>query len=956
MHPNRFTGGRGIWDLEQPGQFIQNPPPPEPLFVGINPFESRWNWRARLAEHQPAPSNSEPSPPYPPIRLLSRRAESSLEDVPIAAPAGQEARGCVVPFPSETEPAIIVPPPSEPTHAPSPDMRLLLPTHSDTESRRRLPGACRHCKELKEKCEFQPGAKGCISCLNEGYECIVEGRKARSGGHQQTEQTTPPLERQESPSSEDSASEEEEVDISAPADPASARFPKRLPIACAQCRTLRVKCEFQAGAERCMLCLTEGRECLVDQPTSKVLRRGRRLQTVEAIYQNASETPPSAGPSIQQDPVVSRPPSRSRSEKSGSYEATHRHRRPEPATKPTSEIHRFEGGTGGPANPTPYDFPQISLIQDLHTKSESGLPPPVTSSGQGQNFSALTRRLVTIAMPILFRFIPGQFYLHFLLRIPALYFSRVTRIFEDARLSLPDIKRMARARADQWDSSQGTIWPPATAAPDQMPLPRSLLHFRSSWENFIDSLLREWKTLNIISVLLMSAILTMLQIDAASHPITRTSALFSLLCALMSLLYGCMFIIRFGTMRKMHKASSFANEAQKQSANIWWNIWVLLAMPAVWLAWSIITFLTCIMSFIWLSGSSQDGADVILSPRAALGPRIGLTAVFILGVIYFALIVNTFHRYGDPLDREWTRTVNEWTNEALDTSNYPKRVATSLYGDIQRGPPHSDSRRSSFADRRRRHLRVEPLLSKPTPPFLPDSEKVAPSVPLTSRPSAFFKTPKVPCVQSIPPTTIVHLGQSDVVARTAAYTDPRWADAVTADDLGRFVLDISSAWKGQLRLARPETSQDLPVYTVNSSVSPNDPVQKADDGAGTNRQRDQGSITTLGTPQRRSKSSKHAIASPNVAPVDSPSDSQPNIHLDKNEDTAFIGSPRSPSDEADGARTEENSDNVVHSVQELLDLWNEQYFRPRSLRVNLVKELPLSEIDSALAVTLASLN
>ncbi|KAF8166536.1 hypothetical protein K438DRAFT_1548502, partial [Mycena galopus ATCC 62051] len=183
--------------------------------------------------------------------------------------------------------------------------------------------------------------------------------------------------------------------------------------------------------------------------------------------------------------------------------------------------------------------------------------------------------------------------------------------------------------------------------PDQMPLPRSLLQLRTSWENFIDSLMREWKTFNIISVLLMSAILTMLQIESASHPITRVSALLSLICALMSLLYGCMYIIRFGTMRKMHKASSFANEARKRTTSIWWNIWVLLAMPAVWLAWSIVTFLTCIMSFIWLSGSSQDEDDnFVVSPRAALGCRVGLTVVFALGVIYFVLIVRTFHRYG----------------------------------------------------------------------------------------------------------------------------------------------------------------------------------------------------------------------------------------------------------------------------------------------------------------------
>ncbi|KAJ7769068.1 hypothetical protein DFH07DRAFT_715511, partial [Mycena maculata] len=176
----------------------------------------------------------------------------------------------------------------------------------------------------------------------------------------------------------------------------------------------------------------------------------------------------------------------------------------------------------------------------------------------------------------------------------------------------------------------------------------SLLNFRSSWEGFIDSLMREWKTLNIISVLLLSLVLfcPTFPIDAAAHPITRTSALFSLVCAIMSLLYGCIYIIRFGTMRKMHKASSFANEAQKTTTSIWWNIWVLLAMPAIWLSWSIITFLTCIMSFIWLSGSVQDSISPLVSTRDALGPRIGLTCVFSLGLIYFILIVKTFHRYG----------------------------------------------------------------------------------------------------------------------------------------------------------------------------------------------------------------------------------------------------------------------------------------------------------------------
>jgi len=46
--------------------------------------------------------------------------------------------------------------------------------------------------------------------------------------------------------------------------------------------------------------------------------------------------------------------------------------------------------------------------------------------------------------------------------------------------------------------------------------------------------------------------------DAANDPLTRFAALMSMICALMSLVYGCLFIIRFGTMRKTYKAAEWA--------------------------------------------------------------------------------------------------------------------------------------------------------------------------------------------------------------------------------------------------------------------------------------------------------------------------------------------------------------------------------------------------------------
>lgn len=55
------------------------------------------------------------------------------------------------------------------------------------------------------------------------------------------------------------------------------------------------------------------------------------------------------------------------------------------------------------------------------------------------------------------------------------------------------------------------------------------------------------------------AILTLLQIqEADSDPVTRSAALLSMTCALMSIGYGCVYVVRFGTMKSMYKATRWA--------------------------------------------------------------------------------------------------------------------------------------------------------------------------------------------------------------------------------------------------------------------------------------------------------------------------------------------------------------------------------------------------------------
>ena len=189
--------------------------------------------------------------------------------------------------------------------------------------------------------------------------------------------------------------------------------------------------------------------------------------------------------------------------------------------------------------------------------------------------------------------LPRQLCLCLLLRLPAVYFSRVARIFEDAEVSRNDMQRIIESNRPSKLStaSRRTANNPVLPFPEDWTPPAvspALARFKNSWEEFIDSLLREWKTLNLVSALFCSsvipplnesdcctdalrssAIVTMFQVpEMAYDPVTRTAALVSLVCALMSLAFGCLFIIRFGTMRSMHRASTWAEVSPIRTTSV----------------------------------------------------------------------------------------------------------------------------------------------------------------------------------------------------------------------------------------------------------------------------------------------------------------------------------------------------------------------------------------------------
>ncbi|KAL1730274.1 hypothetical protein EV714DRAFT_284302 [Schizophyllum commune] len=381
-----------------------------------------------------------------------------------------------------------------------------------------------------------------------------------------------------------------------------------------------------------------------------------------------------------------------------------------PSAAPTRRS--SSGGTHAHGPPAQDALPSTQHPQRQYWRALAVTPSPLdvqtqryrASSGKfGDRFFSDLWTTLTYRLPLFL-------YLMLLFRMPVFYHGRVARVLEDAELSMAEVQKLARTTASGWKDKGRKERKEALAqlhhisnwstAPQYASQVTPAMHrFRDSWETFIDSLLREWKTQNIISALLLSALVSMLQIDdAASDIVTRTACLLSLTAALMSLLYGCLYIIRFGTMKRMHKASAWAEEAQKRREAIWWNVWVLLAMPVVWLAWSIILFIFSIMSYAWRTGSHNT--DHSKSDSATSATRVSMTCMFGLGMTYLIAMSVTFTRYGEVMDDAWKSRLTSMVEQLLPEGSIYSSQGRPHSGQTDGMPLHDPSPNTTLAQPR----------------------------------------------------------------------------------------------------------------------------------------------------------------------------------------------------------------------------------------------------------------
>ena len=120
-----------------------------------------------------------------------------------------------------------------------------------------------------------------------------------------------------------------------------------------------------------------------------------------------------------------------------------------------------------------------------------------------------------------FEILPRQFYLHDRLRFPSLYFSRVLRILQPR----PELQRIidgcsvAGTKSVQYRTTGIVLpfpdnWVPPNLSP-------SLARFKLSWKSFVALLEQAWKTLNVLSALLLSCSHLFLALEARTLTFVR---------------------------------------------------------------------------------------------------------------------------------------------------------------------------------------------------------------------------------------------------------------------------------------------------------------------------------------------------------------------------------------------------------------------------------------------------
>ncbi|KAF9461446.1 hypothetical protein BDZ94DRAFT_813588 [Collybia nuda] len=170
---------------------------------------------------------------------------------------------------------------------------------------------------------------------------------------------------------------------------------------------------------------------------------------------------------------------------------------------------------------------------------------------------------------------------------------------------------------------------------------------QNKWNWFLSKLYSEWKLVQFGSGLLIPAVLTIFQIPGAGDDsATRLFGILSLVCSVTGLTYSCIFLSRIHQMRQTTAYSDWIQgSCMGSTVPRWWNCFIFLSMPVVWISWSSIFFITTLLCIIWQK--SQEPSPDPNNPAPFMNSTASTftTCILAIAIFYFYLIGRTLSKY-----------------------------------------------------------------------------------------------------------------------------------------------------------------------------------------------------------------------------------------------------------------------------------------------------------------------
>jgi len=171
----------------------------------------------------------------------------------------------------------------------------------------------------------------------------------------------------------------------------------------------------------------------------------------------------------------------------------------------------------------------------------------------------------------------------------------------------------------------------------------------NQWDTFTEILLKQWTTLGLLSTLIFGATLTMFQIPSIMNSsVLPIVAHFVLLCTMMSLIYTCLLGVYFEGWKSISTSEKWMQEVRTADPHTFWNVWVLISLPALWTCWAIFSFLVSMVLFVWPLGQQDSSQDSLDGAQESLGARVFLLMVALAGAAHLALAISSLRRVNNP--------------------------------------------------------------------------------------------------------------------------------------------------------------------------------------------------------------------------------------------------------------------------------------------------------------------